>query len=139
MADLLERLEREHVEVSSLLDELEAAEEPEERDGLLTEVETMLLEHMRVEEEDVYPLLRRIDLEQVEAAQNEHGSIRQMLDRLREEGTDTPGFGALVAALRGAIEHHVSEEELEAFPALREEYGDDLRGGGAQRAATGGR
>ncbi len=134
MAGLLEQLEREHMEVASLLDELEVAEEPEERDGLLTAVETMLLEHMRVEEQDVYPLLRRIDQKQVEAAENEHGSVRQLLDQLREEGTGTPGFGALVAALRGAIEHHVSEEELEAFPALREAFGDDLRGGGAERA-----
>lgn len=138
MAGLLEQLEREHIDVASLLDELESTEEPEERDGLLTEVETMLVEHMRVEEEHVYPLLRRIDEEQVVAAQNEHGSIRQLLDQLREEGTDTPGFGALVAALRGAIEHHVSEEELESFPALREEFGDDLQGGGTQRAAAGG-
>jgi iron-sulfur cluster repair protein YtfE (RIC family) len=119
-----------------MLDELEDAEEPQEREPLLSSVEAALTEHMRIEEEQVYPLAARIDGELAEEAAVEHGSARELLQKLRTMGVEAPGFGALVAALRGAIEHHVDEEESELFPKLRAEFGRDLgeRSGGGSPA-----
>jgi hypothetical protein len=57
-------------------------------------------------------------------ARNEHKSARELLGKVREAAPDTPGFGGLVAALKGAIGHHVEDEEGEAFPKLRKQMRD---------------
>jgi len=127
MADLLKRLEQEHREVEKLLERLEHTEEPDQRMELLQKVEAALSEHMRVEEEQVYPLMAAIDGEMAEEAQHEHDGARELLAKVREMAPDTPGFGASVAALAGAIAHHVEDEENEAFPKLRQERPEGLQ------------
>jgi hemerythrin superfamily protein len=117
--DLLTQLEAEHKEVSDLLEQLEQSEEPAERMQLLGTIETALNRHMEVEERQVYPLVRELDGEMAQEAQNEHDGARELLAKVREMAPDVPGFGGAVAALKGAIEHHVEDEEGEAFPKLR--------------------
>jgi hemerythrin superfamily protein len=125
MPDLLQQLEAEHREAESLMDQLEAAEEPDEREALLGELEHALAEHMRKEEEIVYPVLAELDDEKAEEAEAEHNGARELLQKMRDGGVDQPGFGAVVSALKGAIGHHVEEEEGELFPKLRKEVGAD--------------
>jgi hypothetical protein len=137
MADLLSQLEAEHRQVETWLEELEHAEEPDERLDLLGRIERALGEHMQVEELEVYPLLEELDHETAEEAQNEHDSARELLGKVREAAPDTPGFGGLVAALKGAISHHVEDEEGEAFPKLREEMGDRIPPARATRESAG--
>jgi iron-sulfur cluster repair protein YtfE (RIC family) len=127
-ADLLAQLEAEHDEVAKLLEQLEQAEEPAKRDRLLTEIEQALAAHMEIEEREVYPLLAQLDGEMAEEANVEHEGARELIGKLRSLGVDQPGFGGVVAALKGAIEHHVEDEESEAFPKLREAFGGDLAG-----------
>jgi iron-sulfur cluster repair protein YtfE (RIC family) len=119
MADLLSQLESEHRQVSQWLEQLEQAEGADERMQLLSRVESALSEHMSTEEREVYPLLAELDAEMAQEASNEHAGARELLAKVREMAPDVPGFGAAVAALAGAIEHHVEEEEGEAFPKLR--------------------
>jgi hypothetical protein len=126
VADLLSQLEAEHRQVESWLEALEQAEEPDERLRLLGLVERALPEHMRVEESQVYPLLAELDGEMAVEARNEHDSARELLTKIRDAAPDTPGFGGLVAALKGAIGHHVEDEEGEAFPRLRQQMRDRI-------------
>ena len=51
---------------------------------------------------------------------------RELLAKVREMAPDVPGFGGAVAALKGAIQHHVEDEESEAFPKLRKEMRDRI-------------
>jgi hypothetical protein len=126
VADLLSQLEAEHRQVESWLDELEQAEEPDERLRLLGLVEPALGKHMRTEESEIYPLLAELDGEMAAEANNEHESARELLAKVRDAAPDTPGFGGLVAALKGAIGHHVEDEESEAFPKLRQQMRDRI-------------
>jgi hypothetical protein len=126
VADLLSQLEAEHRQVESWLEALEQAEEPDERLRLLGLVEPALARHMRTEESEVYPLLAELDGEMATEAGNEHASAREMLSKVRDAAPDTPGFGGLVAALKGAIGHHVEDEEGEAFPKLRQQMRDRI-------------
>jgi hemerythrin-like domain-containing protein len=151
MPDLLTRLEQEHREVERLLDELEDTEEPEERRPLLSELETALRQHMEDEEQLLYPKLREVEPSLAEEAEVEHQGARELLERVASM-VDEPGFGSMVAALKGAIAHHVEEEEDEAFPVLRDALSaDELRrldetargkgggsGGGGVRGGRGG-
>jgi len=136
MADLLTKLEAEHRQVSSWLDKLEVSEDLGERLDLLAKVETALQRHMAVEERDVYPLLAELDDEMAEEANNEHEGARELLIKVHEMAPDVPGFGGAVAALKGAITHHVEDEESQAFPKLRKEKASAIAalpvtGGGA--------
>jgi len=125
MADLLQQLEAEHRKAESLMDQLEEAEEPSEREALLSELDRSLTQHMRKEEEIVYPVLAELDDEKAEEAEAEHNGARELLQKMRDGGVEQPGFGAVVSALKGAIGHHVEEEEGELFPKLRKEVGTD--------------
>jgi hemerythrin superfamily protein len=136
VADLLEQLEAEHREAKSLLDRLEKAEEPDERQPLLTELDAALIQHMQTEERVVYPVLAELDDEDAEEARAEHDGARELLAKLRSGGVDQPGFGSIVSALKGAIEHHVEEEENEIFPKLRREVGTERFAGGADGAGA---
>jgi hypothetical protein len=126
VADLLSQLEAEHRQVESWLEELEQAEAPDDRMRLLGQVERALSAHMRVEESEVYPLLAQLDGKMATEARNEHDSARELLGKIRDAAPDTPGFGGLVAALKGAIGHHVEDEEGEAFPELRQRMRDRI-------------
>lgn len=123
MADLLRQLEQEHREAEKLMDKLEKAKAPDQRDELLTTLEALLDDHMETEEQMIYPVVAEIDAEKAEEAEVEHDGARELLQKLRTGGVEQPGFGAVVAALKGAIRHHVEEEEGEVFPKLRKEVG----------------
>ncbi|HEX7097017.1 MAG TPA: hemerythrin domain-containing protein [Acidimicrobiales bacterium] len=125
MADLLRQLEQEHRQVEKLMDQLENQKDPAAREGLLDSLEAAIDEHMETEEQIVYPVLAELDAEQAEEAEAEHDGARELLSKLRTGGVEQPGFGALVAALKGAIGHHVHEEEGTVFPKLRKEAGPE--------------
>ena len=74
---------------------------------------------MKIEEQDVYPLVARLlGKDEAQEANIEHGLARDGLDKL-EDLVDQPGFGAAVAMLTAGIKHHVKEEEHEMFPDLK--------------------
>jgi len=124
---LLDTLERQHREVEALFSKLEQAEEENEQRPLVQKLSASLAEHMQIEETEVYPELSRLDEEMGEEAEIEHGLARDGLAKL-EAMIGQPGFGAAVAMLQAGIEHHVEEEENEAFPKLRKAMGAPAKG-----------
>jgi hemerythrin-like domain-containing protein len=119
---LLDTLERQHREVEALFTKLEKADAEGEQRTLVEQLATSLAEHMRIEEAEVYPELARLDGEMGEEAEIEHNLARDGLSTLQQM-IGQPGFGAAVAMLQAGIEHHVEEEENEAFPTLRKAMG----------------
>ena len=116
---LLDDLEQQHRMAEDLLSKLENAEGESEQRPLVEQLLTALTEHMQTEESQVYPALRELDGDLADEAEIEHGLVRKALDQL-ESMVGKPGFGAAVVMLQAGIEHHVEEEENEAFPKLRE-------------------
>jgi hemerythrin superfamily protein len=116
--ELLDRLEAEHREVESLLEQLAEAQDAETQAPLVEELVTALLAHMELEETEVYPQLADLDGEAVAEALTEHELTREGVTQLQEL-IGQPGFGAAVEMVRAGIAHHVEEEENEAFPQLR--------------------
>jgi hemerythrin superfamily protein len=127
--NLIDHLTDEHRQVEDLLDALGESEPGDERRELVDRLTTMLQNHMEVEERHLYPIVRAtLGNEDAEEAEVEHSLARTGLDKLREL-VDAPGFGAAVDMMRAGIDHHVSDEEEELFPQLREKAGrkvDDL-------------
>ena len=89
------------------------------RQATVKKLSSALQLHMRIEEQDIYPLVaKEVGEEEAEEANIEHGLARDGITKM-EELVSEPGFGAAVAMLTAGIKHHVKEEETEIFPELK--------------------
>jgi hemerythrin-like domain-containing protein len=97
-----------------------------ERVDLVQQLLSALRVHMELEETHVYPLLRaEVDADVADEAEVEHQLARDGLAQLEELTPDAPGFDAALAMVMAGIEHHVQEEEGDAFPRLVTQLGED--------------
>jgi hemerythrin-like domain-containing protein len=118
-------LQADHRRVEALFARIQATDDGE-RDELVQQLLTGLRVHMELEEQHVYPLLgREVDADMAEEAEVEHQLARDGLSQLAELTPDEPGFDGALAMVVAGIEHHVVEEESEAFPRLAAELGPD--------------
>jgi len=118
-------LQADHRRVEALFARIQLTDDGE-RAELVQQLLMALRVHMALEENHVYPLLgQEVDVDLAEEAEVEHQLVRDGLAQLEELTPDEPGFdGALVMVMAG-IEHHVLEEESEAFPRLADQLGPD--------------
>jgi iron-sulfur cluster repair protein YtfE (RIC family) len=124
--DILEHLEQEHRKVEKMIAELESTRTIEQREPILADLGDSLSKHMDVEEERIYPIIdERIGASKAREAQKEHDTARDDVAQLVEQA-DSDGFAAALAQFKADINHHVSEEENELFPQLREKAADDI-------------
>jgi iron-sulfur cluster repair protein YtfE (RIC family) len=124
--DVLEHLTQEHRMVEQLLAQLLESDEGSGREQLLSELESALGTHMKVEERFLYPIAEEVmGSEDEQEAETEHELARDGLGKLRDL-VSTPGFRAAVEMVTAGIAHHVRDEEDEIFPELREKAGDEL-------------
>jgi hemerythrin-like domain-containing protein len=119
VADPVVLLKKDHREVEAMLKTLAASSPGSRRKSTLKKLDAALRLHMKIEEQDVYPLVAKLlGKEDTEEANIEHDLARDGLDKLQDL-VDQPGFGAAVAMLTAGIKHHVKEEEHEMFPDLK--------------------
>jgi hemerythrin superfamily protein len=78
--------------------------------------------HATIEEEIFYPAVRAEtgEQQQVDEALEEHGTIKELVGHIRGMATGDSELDGAVQKLREAVEHHVSEEEQEMFPKVRQ-------------------
>jgi hemerythrin superfamily protein len=117
--DAIALLKSQHRLVEKLFEQFEATEDDAQTHALFDEIADNLAVHTAIEERFFYPAVRaRQTEEQLEEAYDEHLDAKKIiLDAM--EHPDAPGFDGKVAALKGAIEHHVEEEEDEFFPTVK--------------------
>jgi hemerythrin superfamily protein len=117
--DAIKLLKQQHREVEALWKKFEKAEEDDVKEALFNEIADNLAVHASIEERYFYPAVRaRQTEEQLEEAYDEHLEVKKLLvDAMN--GTDKPGFDGMVAAIMGAVMHHVEEEEEELFPTVK--------------------
>ncbi len=129
-------LKQDHRDAAALLQVLKDSKPGARRRQTVDKLVRALQLHMEVEEQLVYPVVRRqVDAEQAEEASIEHQLARDALMRLPDL-VDAPGFGAAVAMLTAGIRHHVKEEETEMFPDLKKKVDrSEVRTLGQQIAA----
>ena len=119
MNDPVAMLKRDHREVAAMLKTLADSKPGARRQATVKKLSSALQLHMRIEEQDVYPLVaKEVGEEEAEEANIEHGLARDGITKM-EELVSEPGFGAAVAMLTAGIKHHVKEEETEIFPELK--------------------
>ena len=126
-------LQADHRRVEALFTRIQGTDDGE-RSELVKQLLSSLRVHMELEENYVYPLLaEKVDADLAEEAEVEHQLARDGLAQLEELTPDEPGFDGALAMVMAGIEHHVTEEESEAFPRLASELGPDRLAELAQR------
>jgi len=145
MADAIELLEADHREVDELFVKAESTSGAA-RSQVVAKICTELTVHAQVEEEVIYPAMRKAGLDDlVSEAEQEHGKVKQLVATLEGMDGSSADIDAVVAELKRDVEHHVHEEEATAFPRFREAAGQealDVLGPEVQQAkkqARGGR
>jgi hemerythrin superfamily protein len=115
MPNVIELLNADHREVEQLFAQFESTQDP----SIALQICDELTVHATVEEEIVYPVLERVDREVEHEAEEEHAEAKQLIARIRSMSPTDPQFVATVMELQRGIEHHVQEEEGEAWDKLR--------------------
>lgn len=119
MPDVIQLLNQDHRKVEELFSRFENSTSWEICQQICDELEI----HAELEEEIVYPPLARIDSELEKEAEKEHDEAKQLIATIRRGGPDAGDLQQNMRKLKQAIEHHVQEEESEAWPKMRDELG----------------
>jgi hemerythrin superfamily protein len=127
--DVVELILEDHRSFEELLRQLR--DSSSDRDGVRRAFASLHVAHAEAEEREVYPTLRRrhaIDEHEAEHGEEEHAeghaALLKVLEADELEGDD---FDDLVEELAGAVNHHLTEEELTILNPAREEVADDVR------------
>ena len=119
--DAIELLTTDHDAVEQIFRQLEAAPEGDTRDRLVDSVIRELSVHAAIEEQILYPAMRRAlpnGDALVEEAIEEHQQVKETLAAI-ERAEGAADRDPLLVRLVGNVRHHVDEEEGELFPQLR--------------------
>lgn len=128
MPDVTTILSHDHRRVERMFEEFFATKDL----GTALAICDELTIHTTVEEEIVYPSLRKADSQLEQEAEKEHAEAKQLIARIRAMSADDTQLTGTMLQLQQAVEHHVEEEERDAWPTLRETFGRRLDDLGAQ-------
>lgn len=119
MPDVTKLLETDHREVEDLFAKAETTTGAA-RQQVVAKLADELTIHAEVEEQIVYPAMREAGLDDlIDEAETEHQKVKELVARLQTMDATTTEIDSLLAELKSDVEHHVHEEETDAFPIFR--------------------
>lgn len=139
--DVIQELTADHREVEDIFGQIEALPTGDHRRKELADQATIeLVRHSVAEEMHLYPAVRRYLTNGDAVADKEiedHGEAERTMKQLESCQADDPEFDRLMAQLMSEIRDHVTDEENNLFPRLRESTTpDDLAQLGAKVRAA---
>jgi len=116
--EVFKMLKEDHRKVERIFDAIEKESEPQKKSDLVVQALNELDIHMTLEEEIVYPAIRKAldDGRLLDEALEEHHVVHTLLGELRGMTSKVPRYFAKFKVLSENIRHHVKEEEREMFP-----------------------
>ena len=120
MPDVIKLLEQDHREVEELFTKAETTSGAAKQQ-VVTKIASELTIHAEVEEEIVYPAMRQVGLNDiVDESESEHQTVKDLVAKLEGVDGSTNEADPVLAELKKNVQHHVEEEESDAFPKFRE-------------------
>ena len=107
----------EHGEVNELFTQFSTADTTQQQ-SIFNNIKQALTAHAELEEELVYPLLRDMDNEMAQHAQEEHAEVKMLLSELSALEIGGEEFMRKMERLQTAVNEHVTEEEDEVLPMM---------------------
>lgn len=130
-SSLLDALKADHKRVKKAYRDFQKLQDQDAADGeqaeaIVRQVCAELTVHATLEEELLYPAARTaIDAAQIDEAEVEHASVKDLIAQLDAMANGDDKFAARFTVLCEYVQHHVKEEETEMFPALERARGID--------------
>jgi iron-sulfur cluster repair protein YtfE (RIC family) len=127
--DAIAMLKEDHQRVKDLFAQYEGTSNAEAKWTVAEEVFVELETHAQLEENIFYPSVNEETEEGaalVKESLQEHESVKQLIQALRQMGPQSHEFDATFHELMRNVEHHVAEEEAAMFPLAEEELAEDL-------------
>ena len=128
--DALTLLREDHQKVKELFGEVEATEDPKERQRLFGEIMTELTVHERIEEQIFYPAVEaRARAKEVKEivieSYLEHGFVDKIAADVLKTKPDDETWKAKAKIMKEQLEHHAfEEEEGKLFPKVQELFSE---------------
>ena len=127
--DALDLLKEDHERVQKLFDEVRSSDK-KRHPALFERIRKELEVHTHIEETIFYPNLKAqgdkelvdIVLEGIE----EHRQAKMFLDEIDSLRENSSKFEPKLKVLMEDVEHHVSEEESEMFPKVKDQFSSDV-------------
>jgi len=118
----LEILKQDHQKVKGLFQEVAQADDRNKLKELFNKIDTELEIHAHIEETIFYPALEQRDelKDMVAEALEEHQEVKALLEDIEGIGAESDEFESQLHSLMESVEEHVTEEEEEIFPKIRE-------------------
>ncbi|WP_158284112.1 hemerythrin domain-containing protein [Azospirillum sp. TSO22-1] len=97
------------------------------REKLFTELKEELDLHSRLEEQNLFPALRKHEETKglIPDAMNDNKRVRALLAELDRTAKDDEGFPKKLAELKTVFQRHIRDERKELLPAVKKALGDD--------------
>ena len=117
----IELLTTDHAAVEQMFRQIETLPESDARSELVAGVIRELSVHAAIEEQVMYPAMRKAlpDGDHlVQEALEEHQQVKETLAAIEQADSPSERDPHLVSLI-GNVRHHVEEEEIELFPKLR--------------------
>ena len=125
--DVIQILAEDHREVEAMFVELEtlmqtrSGTDDELRKDLVDQITIELVRHAVAEEVAVYPRVKeKVSEQEAERAKREHAEAEQTMKRLESLDPEDAAFEREIRTLMTEIRQHVTEEEGQMFPRMRE-------------------
>jgi hemerythrin superfamily protein len=116
----LEFLALDHEKFSDLFDQLQEADEFEDKQDIYELIRDELTLHTQAEETVFYPAIRELETleEVVESSLAEHDRMTELLQEI-DALEDESDFDSKLDELQDILDQHVDQEENEVFPKVR--------------------
>lgn len=122
--DMIDILVKDHREVEELFKEIEnPGTDPDRRGQLTSAAIAELVRHSVAEEEHLYPATRQVlpDGDQIADKEiSDHSEAEQVMKRLEGMQSSDADFDPTVRSLISEVREHITDEEENLFPRLRE-------------------
>jgi hemerythrin superfamily protein len=118
--DAIALLESQHREVEKLFQGLSGLEGQDLKRAVVTIVDKLTV-HTAIEERHFYPGVRASDTEDlIDESYQDHAEVKEVCLHLLDSTPAEENFQAKLEELQGLVEEHVSIEESELFPMVRD-------------------
>jgi hemerythrin superfamily protein len=119
--DAIKLLEWQHDEVDTLFAQYDEAEDSDEKLEAFNELADILMAHAAIEEKLFYPAVYVGELrEQLTEAVEEHLRAKRLISDLQDLEPSDAKFDSKMKLLREEVEQHVTDEEEELFPIVKQ-------------------
>lgn len=118
--DPIQMLIEDHNHVKGNFESFEQSSD-EGKEALLKDTLLALVVHTKLEEELIYPLMKKVDEDLIGEAEEEHHVVDFVITELKSMTAEDEKLDAKFKVLGELVKHHIKEEEGEMLPQLKKQ------------------